>query len=126
MSTASNRPVHLNLLQIRLPVAGILSILHRATGAVLVLATPFLIYLLDIALEGNQGYAAAAGLLDGALFTLLVFLLVWAATHHLLAGIRYLLIDVHLGVEAPVYRRSAWAVMAGAPILALLMTGALL
>lgn len=126
MTTATNRPVHLNVLQIKLPVAGVMSILHRATGALMVLALPFMIYLLDLALDGEGGYAAAGDLLDGALFTLVVFVLVWAVMHHLLAGIRYLLIDVHVGVEKPVYRQTAWAVMAAAPILAILITGILL
>ena len=126
MTTATNRPVHLNVLQIKLPIAGIMSILHRATGALMVLAIPFMIYLLDLALEGEQGYAAASNLLDGVLFTLVVFVLVWAVVHHLLAGIRYLLIDVHVGVEKPLYRQTAWVVVVAAPILAILITGILL
>lgn len=126
MSTITKRPVHLNLAQIKLPIAGILSILHRVTGALMVLATPFAIYLLDVALDGQSGFETAVGLLDGPLFTLLVFVVVWAVLHHLLAGIRYLLIDVHLGVEKPAYQQTAWAVVVAAPLLALLATGVLL
>jgi succinate dehydrogenase / fumarate reductase cytochrome b subunit len=45
--------------------------------------------------------------------------------HHFLAGIRYLLLDIDIGVDKPVYRQTAWAVLAGGPVLALLLLGAL-
>ena len=45
--------------------------------------------------------------------------------HHFLAGIRYLLLDLDMGVEKPLYRQTAIAVLAAAPVLALLLTGAL-
>jgi succinate dehydrogenase / fumarate reductase cytochrome b subunit len=126
MSSVTKRPVHLNVLQIKLPIAGIMSILHRVTGALMALAIPFMIYLLDLALEGEQGFAAAGALLDGVLMKLVIFALVWAVLHHLLAGIRYLLIDVHVGVEKPVYRQTAWVAVIAAPLLAVAFTGMLL
>lgn len=119
------RPVFLNLLQIRLPVAGVLSIAHRASGVILFLALPFLVGLLELALSGEAGFGRAAALLQGAGGWVLRFLLLWALLHHLLAGIRYLLIDADLGVQAPRYRQSAWLVLVGAPLLALLLAGGL-
>jgi succinate dehydrogenase / fumarate reductase cytochrome b subunit len=118
--------LYLNLLQIRLPVAGIMSIVHRITGVLMFLATPAMIYLLDLSLSGPHGYAGAAQLIQSGLGMLVVFGMLWGLLHHLLAGIRYLLLDIHIGVDKPWYRYSAWAVLVAAPVLALGLTGALL
>ncbi len=117
------RPVFLDLFRIHLPVAGILSIAHRISGVILFLALPFLVGLLELALSGEAGFTRAAALLQGGAGRVLRFLLLWALLHHLLAGIRYLLLDADLGVQAPHYRRSAWLVLAAAPLLALLLAG---
>ena len=120
---ADTRPVYLNLLRIRLPIPGIASILHRLSGVLLFLSIPFLIYLMQLALSGDAGYARAAGLLASPFAALLLFVLLWSFLHHLLAGVRYLLIDVHIGVERPVNRYSAWVVVLAAPLLAAALTG---
>lgn len=126
MTTTTKRPVHLNLFKIRLPVAGIMSIMHRATGVFLFLVIPYLIYLLDLSLSGPAGYAAAHVSLHGFVGTVFVFLLMWSLAHHLLAGIRYLLIDVDVGVEKEIAGKSALAVMIGGFVLALVLTGGVL
>ena len=123
--TRNGRPVYLNLLQIRLPVPGFMSILHRVSGAVLSLAIPFAIYLVDLSLRGPEGYAQAHQLLDGWLATLVLLGLFWALLHHLLAGLRYLLLDVDVGIDKPAYRQSAWAVIIAAPLLAVALLGML-
>ena len=119
------KPVFLNLLQIRLPIAGIMSIIHRATGMLMVLLIPFSIYLLDLSLADEQGFAAVGGLLHNGLFQLLLFVLMWVLLQHLYSGIRYLLIDVDIGVESPLYRYTAWAVTLLSPLSALLLWGVL-
>ena len=126
MTTITKRPVHLNLTKIKLPIGGIMSIMHRATGVFLFLATPVWIYQLTRSLEGPTGFAAVGEMLHGAIGVALVFLTLWSVSHHLLAGIRYLLIDVDIGVEKPVARQTALAVVVAGPILALLLTGGLL
>jgi succinate dehydrogenase / fumarate reductase cytochrome b subunit len=124
-SRAQNRPVFLDLLRIRLPAGGIMSIGHRITGVLLVLTIPLLLYLLDRSVSGPEGFAAVKAVVTGLPFEVLLFLLLWALVHHFLAGIRYLLIDVAVGVEKPFYRRSALAVLLSAPVLALLLVGVL-
>ena len=52
MQSVKSKPVFLNLMQIRLPVAGVMSIIHRVTGVVMVLSIPLLLYLLDLSLSG--------------------------------------------------------------------------
>lgn len=120
------RPVFLNLIQIRLPISGLVSILHRLSGLLLFLSIPVILYLLQLVLAGEAGYQQAVGLLSNPVLILICFVLLWALSHHLLAGIRYLLLDVHLGVDAPVYRYTAWLVILLAPLLALLLTGGVL
>lgn len=120
------RPVHLNVVKIRLPIGGIMSIIHRISGVFMFLAVPFLIYLLDISLISEQGYHEAIGILHSPLGILLLFGLMWGLMHHLLAGIRYLLIDADLGVEKEQARQTALAVIVAGPVLGLVLTWGLL
>ena len=126
MTPATQRPVHLNLTKIKLPIGGIMSIIHRATGVFMFLALPYLIYLLDLSLSGPDGFAAAHASVHSVVGVLIVFLLMWSVAHHLLAGIRYLLIDVDMGVEKSIARQSALGVVVAAPVLGLLLTGGVL
>tara|TARA_R110001592_G_scaffold108908_1_gene304165 strand:+ start:58 stop:495 length:438 start_codon:yes stop_codon:yes gene_type:complete len=103
--TRRARPVYTNLglsdlMQYRLPLAGILSILHRASGALLFLVgIPLALYLLQLSLSSAEGYAAFESLASGFFIKLVLLVLIWAFMHHLCAGIRYLIIDLHVGVE---------------------------
>lgn len=118
--TGTERPKHLDLRVIRLPVTGVASILHRLSGLLLVLATPALIALLARSLEGPAGFEATRQLLNSAPAGVVLVLLAWALGHHLLAGIRFLLLDVDVGVERPAARASAWLVSGGGIVIALL------
>jgi succinate dehydrogenase / fumarate reductase, cytochrome b subunit len=126
LNSARKRPVHLNLAKIRLPVGGVMSIIHRLTGVSMFLSIPLFIYLLDRSLISEQGYAEALRLLHTPLGKLMLFALMWSLMHHLLAGIRYLLIDVDLGVDKPTARTTALLVIVAGPLLGLLLTWGLL
>ena len=126
MTTTSQRPVYLNLLKIKLPIAGFMSIIHRATGVFMFIALPILIYLLDLSLSGPEGYEAANDAVHGFFGAVFVFLIMYSLMHHLLAGIRYLLIDVDMGVEKDIAGKTALYVLVAAPILGLLLTGGVL
>jgi len=115
-----DRPVFLNLFKFRFPIAAVMSVGHRASGVFLALAVPALIYLLDLSLSSAEGFAHVQELLGGLFVKLVVFVVLWALLHHLLAGIRFLLIDFEIGVEKEAGRKSATAVMVAAPILAIL------
>ncbi len=117
----STRPVFLNLLQIRLPVVAVMSIAHRVAGVVLFLAIPLCIAMLSLALSGEGGFGRVISMLHSPAGKLALFLLLWALSHHFLAGIRYLLLDAHLGVRAPYFRYSARAVLVAAPLVALFL-----
>lgn len=106
------RPKHLALHQIRLPLAGYASILHRVSGAGLFLMLPLLIWLLQLSLSPTQESAAMFSAVTGNLLVKLILLgLLWAFLHHFCMGIRILLIDIHIGVEKQQAHNSAMAVM---------------
>lgn len=126
MLSTSRRPVHLNLFKIRQPIGAIMSIIHRATGVFMFLALPYFIYLLTLSLSGPAGYVQAGESVHSLFGMLTVFLLMWSFAHHLLAGIRYLLIDVDIGVEKDLARQTALGVTIAGPILGFLLTGGVL
>jgi succinate dehydrogenase / fumarate reductase cytochrome b subunit len=102
------RPVYLNLFAIRMPLPAVVSILHRASGALLfLLGIPLLLCLTQRALASPEAWAQMRAALDAPLAKLVALALAWAFIHHLLAGIRHLLMDAHVGVELPAARRSA-------------------
>lgn len=121
MPHTASRPKFLNLLLIRMPVGALASIGHRISGLFLFLSLPLAAFLLDLSLQGQTGFEQAAQLLSSPLLRLVQVVLVWSLVHHALAGLRFLLIDVDVGVEKPTARASAFVVNLAAPILALLL-----
>ncbi|MCX7162917.1 MAG: succinate dehydrogenase, cytochrome b556 subunit [Rhodocyclales bacterium] len=106
------RPKYLALHEIRLPLAGYASILHRVSGAGLFLMLPLLIWLLQLSLGFTTESAATFSAVTGNLLVKLILLgLLWAFLHHFCMGIRILLIDIHVGVEKQQANASAVAVM---------------
>ncbi|MFZ2162428.1 MAG: succinate dehydrogenase, cytochrome b556 subunit [Sideroxyarcus sp.] len=90
------RPKHLALHKIKLPLSGYVSILHRISGAVLFLALPLLLLLLDQSLRSIETYTSLTESLANPVLKLVLLGLLWAFLHHFCAGLRYLAIDLHL------------------------------
>lgn len=105
------RPVYLNLFKIRLPIAGMVSLLHRLSGILLFIAIPFAVYLLDLSVISEDGFSTVMTLLKHPLVVLSQIVLVWALAHHFFAGIRFLLIDADIGVEKTQAKYGAWLVV---------------
>jgi succinate dehydrogenase / fumarate reductase cytochrome b subunit len=110
------RPKYLNLrallFEIRLPLPGWISILHRVSGALLVFPfAAWLLYMLDDSLASEQSFQAVSGYLDLPLVKAGMLLFVWAYCHHLCAGVRFLLLDLNRGIELVPARRSSLAVL---------------
>jgi succinate dehydrogenase / fumarate reductase, cytochrome b subunit len=106
------RPKFLKLYQIRLPLAGFVSILHRISGAGLFLLMPLLIYTLQVSLDTSpESVASFEAIKSNCIVQIFLFGLCWAYMHHFCAGIRYLLLDLHVGIDKAGSRRSAMAVM---------------
>ncbi len=121
-----SRPVHLNLFVIRMPIMAIMSILHRASGALLVVAIPYFAYILGISLESEAGFAQAQSHLSGGFATLVLLTLGWGVLHHLLSGIRFLLIDFDIGVDKASASMTAWLVTILAAAISLAVGAAIL
>jgi len=111
MAVSDNRPFYLNLVKIKLPVTGFVSIFQRISGLLLFLAIPFSVYLLDISLQSRVGFDRAVEILRTPLLQLVSLILLWSIVHHLLAGIRFLLIDFDIGLEKQPATRFAWFVL---------------
>ena len=101
------RPKYLALNEIRLPLPGIVSILHRVSGVGLFLMLPFLLYLLDRSLGSPETFETFAAVVDNWFIKLILFGLLWAYLHHFCAGIRHLLMDVHVAAEKEPARNTA-------------------
>ena len=119
---ARPRPVYLNLLAIRQPVPAIVSILHRISGALLFLfGIPLLLAAVAWSLGTPEQFQALSALLSHPLARLVLLGLAWAYLHHFCAGIRYLLLDLHVGDDLAPARRSSVVVLAVSLALTLLV-----
>lgn len=120
---AAPRPVYLNLLKIRLPLPGLVSILHRASGALLFLLLPVLLWGLQQSLASEVDFAALQGGLRQPPIKLALLVVIWAYLHHFCTGLRYLALDLDIGTDLPQARFSARLVLA-VSIAATLLIGA--
>lgn len=120
------RNIHISqILQYKLPPPGMVSILHRVSGALLFLTLPLVLWLFERSLLSESTYAQLQDTLSHWLVKLVLLALAWAFIHHLIAGVRFLLIDLDLGVDKPTARRSALAVFAVSLPLTLLVAACL-
>ena len=86
---SKQRPKFLTLNEIRLPVPGFVSILHRVSGAGLFLLLPFLLCLLQLSLGTPENFQSFKSIVGHPLAKLVLFGLCWAYLHHFCAGIRF-------------------------------------
>jgi succinate dehydrogenase cytochrome b subunit len=106
------RPVYLNLFAIRQPLPAIVSILHRASGALLFIAgIPILLWFVQRSLASPDGFAAAMAPWTTPFGKLVLLVLAWCYLHHLYAGLRHLALDLHLGIDLAPARSSAAVVL---------------
>ena len=120
MEKNKNRPVDLKLYKIRLPVGALVSILHRVTGALLVLLLPFALYTLQRTLQDPAAYADIVARLSTPTGRLVRLIIVWVFAQHFFSGVRHLLQDVGLGVEKAAARRGAWLIFIASGLVTLL------
>lgn len=119
---ARPRPIYLNLFAIRQPVPAIISIMHRASGALLFLAgIPLVLWFMQRTLASPEGFAAAVAPFATPFGKLVLLVLAWAYIHHFVAGVRHLMLDLHLGIDLPSARRSAAVVLVLSVLLTLIV-----
>lgn len=89
------RPVNLDLRTIKQPLPAITSILHRVTGVALFFGAIFILYLLDMSLESQQGFNDAVAMMENSFFAkLIAWGLVSALLYHFFAGVKHLVMDM--------------------------------
>ena len=113
-------------LQYRLPVAGWVSILHRVSGAVLFVATVWLLFLLDRSLSSEAGFESVKRYTSVPLVKAALLFLIWCYCHHFCAGIRFLFLDVHKGVDKDTARLTSIVVIVAGLVLTVLFGARLL
>jgi succinate dehydrogenase / fumarate reductase cytochrome b subunit len=131
--TSKKRPVHRNIhvsdiVSYRLPPAGIVSILHRISGAAMFLLLPLVIWLFDTSISSEVSYesftaafGAGIGFVPGALVKLVVLGLIWAYLHHFIAGVRHLWMDATHSVTKEQGHQSAVITLAASVALTVLL-----
>lgn len=120
MTLKKKRPKNLDLKTIRLPLPGILSILHRVSGATLFLLLPVLLWLFESSIATPDTFAVARDFVAHPLVKFILLGLIWFYMHHFCAGIRYLLLDLHKGIDLESARLSSKIVFAVSIVLTLL------
>lgn len=132
---ATTRPGAMRLvdaLGYRLPLAGVVSILHRASGALMFFLLPFVVWLFDVTLSSEASYdrftaayAAGIGVFPAWFVKLVTLALIWAYLHHAIAGVRHLWMDATHSVTKEQGRSSAIATLAISIGLTLVLMGKL-
>ncbi|MDH5765057.1 MAG: succinate dehydrogenase, cytochrome b556 subunit [Gammaproteobacteria bacterium] len=111
MPGSDSRPFFLNLIKIRLPVTGVISIFHRISGVILFLAIPWFIYLFEMSLRGEREFNQVMLDLQQFWVKLFLIILLWSIVHHFYAGLRFLCTDFDLGLSKQQSRLTAWLVI---------------
>ena len=88
------RPVNLDLMTIKQPLAAITSILHRASGVFLLVGVGFLIWMLNQSLDSRQGFEAVRSLLQAPFPKFALWVTLSAIIYHFVAGIKHLVMDM--------------------------------
>jgi len=105
------RPKYLSLyailFEIRLPLPGWISILHRVSGALLFVSTIWLLFMLDRSLASERGFDFVRHYLSLTPVKLALLVLIWAYCHHFCAGIRFLLLELQKGWDKQAARLSS-------------------
>lgn len=118
----------IDALQYRLPLAGVVSILHRASGVVLFVLLPFIVWMFDTSVTSEisfdsftSAFVAGLGFAPAWFVKLVVLALIWASLHHLIAGLRHLWMDATHSVSKEFGRQSAVVTLALSGVLTVLL-----
>jgi len=106
------RPKYVDVNMLHLPIPGLVSIFHRVTGVVMFLfLIPAVLFVLQCTVGSEAGFNRWKAVFSEPLVKITFLGFVWAYMHHFFAGIRYLLLDVHIGIDLAPARMSAKIVM---------------
>ncbi|MES2262546.1 MAG: succinate dehydrogenase, cytochrome b556 subunit [Pseudomonadota bacterium] len=107
------RNIHVTeLSNYRLPLAGIVSILHRISGFLMFALLPVILYLFEKSVVSEISFEHFKGIVSHPVAKLVILALVWAYMQHFCAGVRHLVMDTHVGLDKDSARKSAATVLA--------------
>lgn len=116
----------------RLPAAGIVSILHRVSGAILFLLMPFVIWMFDASVSSEYSFArftqvfsVGVGFVPGWFVKLVALAIIWAYLHHFIAGLRHLWMDINHAVSKEFGSSSAMVTLGLGTLLTLVLAAKL-
>ena len=115
----STRPVFLNLFAIRFPIVAVVSILHRVSGVVLFGASFYLLWILWLSLESEASFSNLRATLDNPVHSIVLWFTLSLLGYHIVAGLRHLLMDLHIGDSLKVGKASAAIVLVCSVLLSL-------
>lgn len=106
------RNIHVTeLSNYRLPLAGIVSILHRISGFMMFALLPVVLYLFERSIRSEISYAHFQGIISQPIVKLILLALAWGYLQHFCAGVRHLVMDLHFGLDKDSARKSAASVI---------------
>lgn len=115
------RPVWYNLNLLNLPVPGLVSIFHRISGMLLFVGLIWLLFLLDMSLSSEADFDRFKSYVSLPIVKLALLVILWSYLHHFCAGIRYLFLDIHKGLDLATARATSYAVFAVSLVLTVLI-----
>lgn len=115
------RPVWYNLNLLNLPVPGLVSIFHRISGALLFVGLIWLLFLLDMSLSSEADFDRFKSYVALPIVKVALLVVLWSYLHHFCAGIRYLFLDIHKGLDLATARATSYAVFAVSLVLTVLI-----
>lgn len=116
----TDRPVNLALYTIHFPVTAVASITHRITGVILMVGIGFGLWILDLALRSEAGFAQASVVMQGGLAKFILWGLLASVIYHVCAGLKHLLLDMHIADSLEGGRIATWAMLVISAVLVVL------
>lgn len=105
------RPIYLNLFKIYFPMSAVVSFLHRLSGVFLVLFIPLLLWMLQESLASEERFETLKITLNSVFARIIIWGMLLGMGYHLIAGIRHLLMDLHIGESKSGSNLGAWLVL---------------
>lgn len=103
----NKRPININPFSVQIPVGALVSITHRLSGILVFLLIPIMLWAMQLSFESEQSFEQMKAVFDIPLLKAVTWIFLAALLYHLVAGLRHLLMDVHIGGSLRAGRLSA-------------------
>ncbi|HXH55270.1 MAG TPA: succinate dehydrogenase, cytochrome b556 subunit [Gammaproteobacteria bacterium] len=105
------RLVNLNFFTLHFPVTAWVSVAHRLSGIFVFLMIPGLLWILQESLASKARFQNLGVFFSHPIAVVGLWLLLAALLYHWVAGLRHLLMDIHIGESKTGGRIGAWLVI---------------